>query len=146
LQNGEEDERFCGFQITSCYDLNVCNGTKPVLPRPVERRFCYFTENPGCLDGITNCHSGGCELLVDCGGPCAPCATCSDGVQNQGEGGVDCGGPCPYICEAEVPFAMLSSMLIVIAIVIAIVVLYTLWRLIVLWRRSRRNVSETEGN
>ena len=24
-----------------------------------------------------------------------PCATCSDGIQNQGETGVDCGGPCP---------------------------------------------------
>jgi len=25
---------------------------------------------------------------------CAPTATCSDGIQNQGETGVDCGGPC----------------------------------------------------
>ncbi|MFH1126028.1 MAG: hypothetical protein V1703_02790, partial [Candidatus Altiarchaeota archaeon] len=30
----------------------------------------------------------------DCGGPCEPCATCDDGLQNQGERGIDCGGPC----------------------------------------------------
>jgi hypothetical protein len=43
-----------------------------------------------CSDGIQN--QG--ETGVDCGGPCAACATCSDGIQNQGETGVDCGGPC----------------------------------------------------
>jgi len=46
-----------------------------------------------CSDGIQN--QG--ETGVDCGGSCAACAvapTCSDGIQNQGETGVDCGGPC----------------------------------------------------
>jgi hypothetical protein len=43
-----------------------------------------------CSDGIQN--QG--ETGIDCGGPCAPCATCNDGIQNQGETGVDCGGPC----------------------------------------------------
>ena len=43
-----------------------------------------------CSDGIQN--QG--ETGVDCGGPCQICATCSDGIQNQGETGVDCGGPC----------------------------------------------------
>lgn len=142
-QNGEEDERYCGFQITSCYDLNVCNRSKSILERPTERRFCYFTENPGCFDGITNCHSGGCELLVDCGGPCAPCATCSDGKQNQGEAGVDCGGPCPYTCEPEAPFAMLSSVLIVLAILLMIVILYVLRRLFLLWKRWDKDDEET---
>lgn len=44
-----------------------------------------------CSDGIQN--QG--ETGVDCGGPCPACATCNDGIQNQGETGVDCGGPCP---------------------------------------------------
>ena len=47
-----------------------------------------------CSDGIQN--QG--ETGVDCGGPCPACAaapTCSDGIQNQGETGIDCGGPCP---------------------------------------------------
>ena len=50
---------------------------------------------PSCFDGIGNCHSGGCEEGVDCGGPCDPCMSCSDGIQNQAEEGIDCGGPCP---------------------------------------------------
>jgi hypothetical protein len=49
---------------------------------------------PSCFDGIMNCHDGGCEEGVDCGGPCSPCMSCSDGIQNQGEEGIDCGGPC----------------------------------------------------
>jgi len=48
-----------------------------------------------CYDGIRNCHHGSCESGIDCGGPCLPCPTCSDGIQNQGEEGIDCGGPCP---------------------------------------------------
>jgi len=43
-----------------------------------------------CSDGIQN--QG--ETGIDCGGPCPACATCSDGIQNQGETGIDCGGPC----------------------------------------------------
>jgi len=50
---------------------------------------------PSCFDGIKNCHDGGCEEDIDCGGPCRACPSCSDGIQNQGETGVDCGGPCP---------------------------------------------------
>jgi cysteine-rich repeat protein len=79
-----------------------------------------------CSDGAPN--QG--ETGIDCGGPCAACvecgdgvvegteqcddgnpvnndtcsnacvaATCSDGVQNQGETGTDCGGPC-VACSA----------------------------------------------
>ncbi len=45
-----------------------------------------------CSDGLQN--QG--ETGVDCGGPCAACASCFDGVQNQDETGVDCGGAtCP---------------------------------------------------
>ncbi len=56
-----------------------------------------------CSDGIQN--QG--ETGVDCGGPCPACAaapTCSDGIQNQGETGIDCGGPCaacPPSCPGD---------------------------------------------
>jgi hypothetical protein len=134
-QNKEEDERFCGFQIKSCIDLSNCSRATPLLSRPSEKGFCYFTENPSCYDEITNCHDGACELLADCGGPCDACSTCSDGEQNQGEGGIDCGGPCPYLCEPEVPFAMLSSILIVISILLILIILWVVWRLFLLWKR-----------
>ncbi len=53
--------------------------------------FCIgSTSAATCSDGIQNQGEAG----VDCGGPCTACASCNDGVQNQGETGVDCGGPC----------------------------------------------------
>ena len=58
------------------------------------------TDEGSCFDGLFNCHDGSCEEETDCGGPCAPCVSCSDGIQNQGEEGVDCGGPCRE-CTAE---------------------------------------------
>jgi len=58
---------------------------------------CYYKTffvcgNPAatCTDGLQN--QG--ETGVDCGGPCDACQTCEDGIQNQGEDGIDCGGPC----------------------------------------------------
>jgi hypothetical protein len=135
IQNQEEDERFCGFQITSCIDLSNCSRVEPLLASPAEKRFCYFTEDPGCYDGITNCHDGACELLVDCGGPCDACSTCSDREQNQGEAGVDCGGPCPYLCEPETPFSVISSVLIVVSILLVIIILLVMWKLFLLWKK-----------
>ena len=70
---------------------------------------CYYSENPSCNDGIKNCHDGSCELLVDCGGPCSPCPSCSDDIQNQNEEGVDCGGPCPQKCSVETPQMSLKN-------------------------------------
>jgi hypothetical protein len=124
------DDRFCGFQITRCFDLNRCNNSEILRPKPVESRVCYFTEDPNCFDGITNCHDGDCELLVDCGGPCEPCPTCSDGKKNQGEQGVDCGGPCPYSCPSESPFGTISVVLISLLILLVIVVLFILFKLV----------------
>ncbi len=138
-QNKEDDERFCGFQITKCYDLAKCERADPIIPKPLERQFCYFTENPGCNDGITNCHDGACEVLADCGGPCSPCPTCSDGKQNQGEDGVDCGGPCPFMCEPEVPFAKISNVLIIILIILIIIILWILLRLFLFWKRRNKD-------
>ncbi len=94
----ELDRDTCGYQIRNCFDVMTCNLTRS---RPAEIQSCLFTVNPSCSDGIKNCHSGSCEFLVDCGGSCGACATCTDKKQNQGEQGVDCGGPCPFSCPAE---------------------------------------------
>lgn len=92
------DDINCGFQLRGCTDFSNC--TK-IFPRSLVLSECIYTLNPGCSDGIENCHDGSCELLVDCGGPCQPCPTCSDGISNQNELGVDCGGPCPIKCEEK---------------------------------------------
>ena len=58
--------------------------------------FCANSTPATCSDGIQN--QG--ETGIDCGGPncpaCPQTPTCNDGIQNQGETGIDCGGPnCP---------------------------------------------------
>ncbi len=111
------DSSNCGFQIRSAYDLNNCSIP---LPSPKTTQECFFVENPTCFDGLSNCHSGGCEVGVDCGGPCNACPTCSDKIQNQGEEGVDCGGPCPFPCEREVPMQKSTGNI------------YTIWAIIIL--------------
>ena len=62
--------------------------------KPPTIQQCYYTLFPTCKDGILNCHNDSCEILVDCGGPCDACPTCSDGVKNQDEESIDCGGAC----------------------------------------------------
>jgi len=115
------DERFCGFQIRKCYDLNYCNVTR--INRSEEIRVCYYTEEPNCNDGITNCHDGACEILADCGGTCKSCPTCSDNIQNQNEEGMDCGGPCPVKCPIEKPLIQKPLLLLYILIGLILLIL-----------------------
>ncbi len=91
------DENTCGYQIRACIDTSACN---TISRKPLEIMPCHFSLEPSCSDGIQNCHSGMCEFLTDCGGPCNPCPTCSDMIKNQDEEKVDCGGPCPDQCES----------------------------------------------
>lgn len=100
-QNRSYAPDICGYQLRSCTDLVGCNTTRD---KPTQSQVCPYVLKPSCSDGVTNCHEGACELLVDCGGPCTACSTCSDGMQNQGEIGIDCGGPCPSLeCTSEQP-------------------------------------------
>ncbi len=69
------NDAFCGYQIKECFNANSCNTT---FNKPSDLQACYFTEEPGCFDGIKNCHDEGCEFLVDCGGHSEPCPSCSD--------------------------------------------------------------------
>lgn len=124
--NALDGER-CGFQIRGCTDLNSCNTQRD---KPEELQFCLYTPNPTCEDGIKNCHDGDCELLVDCGGPCGVCASCTDNIQNQGEEGVDCGGPCPFRCEVAVPFLQRSNTLYIIAGILLVIIGFVVFKLI----------------
>ena len=86
-----------GIQQRTCFDTNNCS---TVEDRPPLLRECEYVGT--CSDNIKNCHDGLCELGVDCGGPCATCATCFDGVKNQNEEGVDCGGVCDACDEDDI--------------------------------------------
>lgn len=113
------NEANCGYQTRECKDVNNCNSNKTAEGIA---RGCYFTINPSCHDNILNCHNGSCEVLVDCGGSCKPCPTCSDRIKNQGETGVDCGGPCPE-CIIEEPFLQFDPMTIIIPSLIILIML-----------------------
>lgn len=93
------DEKVCGYQIRECKDLKKC---KSNLTLPGIMQECYYVLNPGCNDGIKNCHNNSCEIGVDCGGVCSACPTCNDGIKNQNEEDIDCGGVCPK-CIKETP-------------------------------------------
>lgn len=119
------------LQYRSCVDLNNCNTT---FTKPNESMSCVYIGT--CSDNIKNCHDGLCEEGVDCGGPCPPCPTCWDGIQNQGETGIDCGGPCPA-CEivkplielpaiiGQIPGIIEKSLLLILFIILALVVLFS---------------------
>jgi hypothetical protein len=112
----------CGFQLRTCYDSNLCNRT---VNKPSELQDCQFSENPSCVDGIKNCHDDECEVLVDCGGPCPACPSCTDNTQNQGEAGIDCGGPCPWSCPAEYPYrsnlTIIFTLLVILLLLLVII-------------------------
>ena len=83
-----------GTRYRTCIDVKECT-----FPRntPIMEQRCIYI--PTCYDGIKNLD----EDDIDCGGPCPPCWTCFDMIQNchmvEGnlvcEEGIDCGGPCP---------------------------------------------------
>ncbi|MEM4325849.1 MAG: hypothetical protein QXU40_00925 [Candidatus Pacearchaeota archaeon] len=132
------DAKSCGFQIRGCKDINNCN-TSFFLPAIM--RVCYFSLAPSCKDGIKNCHDNGCEVGIDCGGPCPPCPSCSDGIKNQGEFGIDCGGPCPYLCPPERPlikFNMLFWFIVFILLLLFLILLLKIIDIIRLKRHLKR--------
>lgn len=55
------------------------------------------TEGATCSDGLQN--QG--ESAIDCGGPCSACDFCSNGLEDEQEDGVDCGGACSTACPVE---------------------------------------------
>lgn len=136
------DESNCGYQTRSCFDNKYCNSS---LSKPSFIQSCSYTSNPSCQDNMKNCHDGSCELLIDCGGPCAQCASCSDKIQNQGELGIDCGGPCPFLCPTETPFISISLWRTIIIwlfwlllLILLIILIRRIWRLIEVHRELQK--------
>ncbi len=121
-ERGLKEEQ-CGIQNRFCFDVNECY---PEFSEKTEVQTCHYSSNPNCFDGIKNCHQGSCELLIDCGGPCTSCPTCSDGIQNQGEEGIDCGGPCPWSCEEEKPAPPKTNYRYSLLILIILLLLYVM--------------------
>jgi len=137
------DENLCGFQIRKCLDVNRVGSD---LEKPLELRTCYFSFGPDCSDGLKNCHDNGCEVLVDCGGPCGECETCSDGVKNLDEEGVDCGG----VCREECAFGgsvfdnpLVMYLIFTIFGVLILVVLFKVW-MVLRVKRKLEKFSEEE--
>lgn len=51
-----------------------------------------------CIDDIWQPSLG--ETYYDCGGECAPCDPCWNGVRDGDEVGIDCGGSCNRLCSS----------------------------------------------
>lgn len=85
-------EADCGGYITvrsGTYDGPIVDeGNSPLTWTATVNgdHFIHYNTNSSC-GTATTC----CETTITC----TSCASCSDGIQNQGETGVDCGGPCP---------------------------------------------------
>ncbi len=137
------NELDCGFQTRICRDLNNC-GTEQ--NKPEISKYCNYYENPDCKDNIKNCHHGSCELDIDCGGPCAPCPSCSDGVKNNGEEGIDCGGPCPWECVPQEPFSGKTIFWIIVAIALFFLLIVIIIKIIFLLLYKRREEKEKYSN
>ena len=79
-----------GTQYRECVDRNACDIDHYI--ELIWRNCTYYAQ---CFNGIQDPGEEG----IDCGGPCPPCGTCTDGIQNCHDGlceeGIDCGGPCP---------------------------------------------------
>lgn len=130
-----------GYHIRECFDANNCSNLKYKVNPPELFEFCLYVINPSCFDGVRNCHSGGCEIGIDCGGPCLPCPTCSDGIKNQGEEGIDCGGPCPNRCKMEYPHIS-SWLLMIFILVLLILIIFIMRMILVIIKRLKKDKEE----
>ena len=84
----------CGGYVTirsGAYNGTVvANGNSPLtFTAPTSGTYyIHWNTNSSCGTATSCCTTT--ITCTSCGG-----ATCSDGIQNQGETGIDCGGPCP---------------------------------------------------
>ncbi len=134
----------CGYQPRTCTDVKNCTELKINTTKPSEVQACYYSHSPNCFDRIRNCHDGKCEILIDCGGPCSSCATCSDGIKNQGEQGIDCGGPCIKRCPFT-PIPKIINVKILQYILIVILLSMAIILVILLWRKKRKKKKMIEN-
>lgn len=96
-----------------CEENWKCEEWGPCQPDNFQRREC---------EELSNCRTE--EFKPEIIMPCKYIATCTDGIQNQGETGVDCGGPCLPCREIEVPGILqtqkklISSIMVLLAFLI----------------------------
>ncbi|MFO0757246.1 MAG: LruC domain-containing protein [Byssovorax sp.] len=81
----------CPAAPDQCHDQGTCAPMTGVCSAPPAK-----ANGTACNDGDATTSGDQCT-----NGTCAPTATCNDGIQNQGEGGVDCGGPCAAALAAS---------------------------------------------
>jgi len=99
--------------------------------------------DPSCSDGVSNCHDGFCEILVDCGGGCEACASCSDGIKNQGESKVDCEGPCPFDCPTTLSFIKKIRVQYILITLILLLLLFMIIQLVRMHSAKKRAMGRT---
>lgn len=141
-------DRFqCGYQVRICNELNNCLTS---YDKPEIIRNCVYTGLASCSDKVKNCHDNSCEVLVDCGGPCEACASCSDGIKNQEEDDIDCGGHCkpcrenPIITVISKKESYFFLLLLLLIIVVILFIRYELHRYNVgrlMREREKRKIS-----
>lgn len=98
-QDGDETGTDCGGSCA--YPCHCMNGAKD----GDEEGACeqtHSTVNPGQRDYTVSRWVNYIQTVnCDCGGSCAACPTCSDGVQNGDEEGIDCQGSCYETCATS---------------------------------------------
>ncbi|MBW2970908.1 hypothetical protein KY320_01980, partial [Candidatus Woesearchaeota archaeon] len=120
-------------QLRNCYDNNYCGTIKD---KPAVVMGC---ELGSCFDGIKNCHDGGCEEGVDCGGPCPDCVifeegeayarpfeekprpVCGDQVCEDGENCL-----CPSDCRDASKFPWWIFLLIILGVTVGMIAVNSL--------------------
>ena len=101
-----------GIQLRTCTDINNC-ATADDMPDII--RDCEYIGT--CYDNIKNCHSGLCEIGVDCGGPCEPCPV--DLVEDEDEIPAEVDRPSP-IDQIPEPVRRASYIGLIIALIATI--------------------------
>jgi parallel beta-helix repeat protein len=108
LDASEVQELFNSFGYTPPTCTNDCTSSGAKQCSGNGYQTCGNYDSDSCLEwsSVTACSTG----QTCSGGICqSTAATCSDGIQNQGETGVDCGGPCPACSSYSRTFYISSS-------------------------------------
>lgn len=115
-----------GKKTRTCKDDKGCTMDEPFFNKPAESMLCMLLTPSSCEDETMNQGEEG----IDCGGPCSPCATCSDSEQNCHDGlcetGIDCGGTC-VACEVPKTFLISAISGLLVLLLVGVGLLY--WKL-----------------
>lgn len=127
-----------GKKARECTDINDCDREPPIYDKPAEEMLCEPLSIATCSDGTLNQQ----EEEIDCGGPCEPCASCFDNVQNchtsDCELGLDCGGPC-MPCKHALPIILSIITGIIVLVLIILGIWY--WRI----KKSAQLIGQSVG-